>query len=343
MSNRSAKAITADNRYDNFVKDHVTKHSRRVISFSIRDGRVHVNGDKESLNLIDTFPELTVKDLLVKMKELGDAGDQSLDYADSTNLSTPTSPLPPMKFAFNGPNWNHVNARRQLTAYFCILGFGKAKNEKKFGQESSMPEWWPDSLSWANFSHPGKGTIPNINKILQSMFNFYDLDIQTHHTEDPAASDQQRPKKRTRKSGRAVSRRFLESDNEREEELANNNEADADTNENYAQDEQYKLPLAVEHYDTHLNEDTHQPVEEPVHYDTQPQTNQYPPVTSQTNQFYNVSYENYGYNYDYGYSNHYYSGFEQFATQSQPQQPTTSSGEQSVHEVISEARSYVQL
>ena len=59
MSNRSAKAISADNRYDNFVKDHVTKHSRRMISFSIRDATVHVNGDKDSLNLLDTFPELS--------------------------------------------------------------------------------------------------------------------------------------------------------------------------------------------------------------------------------------------------------------------------------------------
>ena len=66
MSNRSAKAISADNRYDNFVKDHVTKHSRRMISFSIRDATVHVNGDKDSLNLLNTFPELSVKDLIFR-------------------------------------------------------------------------------------------------------------------------------------------------------------------------------------------------------------------------------------------------------------------------------------
>ena len=222
MTNRSAKAISADNRYDQFLKDHVSKQSRRIISFSIRDNEVHVNGDKDSLNLIDDFPDLTIKDLIAKLKELGEAGDQSLEYADSTDASS--SPLPPMSFAYCGPNWNHVNARKQLTQYFCILGFGKSKNDKKFGRESSQPEWWPDSLSWTNFTHPGKAKVPTINKILESLFEFYGLDIQTHHSEDPAVIEQQRPRRRNRKSSRATSRSFIESDTEeRKEEVANDN------------------------------------------------------------------------------------------------------------------------
>ena len=337
MSNRSAKAISADNRYDNFVKDHVTKHSRRVISFSIRDGRAHVNGDKESLNLIDSFPELTVKDLLVKMKELGDAGDQSLDYADSTNLSTPTSPLPPMRFAFSGPNWNHVNARKQLTEYFCILGFGKGKNDKKFAKESSEPCWWPDSLSWTNFAHPGQATIPKINKILESMFQYYGLDIQTYHSEDPSVSDQQKPKRRKRKSNKEVSRRFIDSDNDREEETVNNNVTvnnDADANLNNAQEHQYEAPFPHVQNDTHL-QDTHQ-VEEPV-----PMTYYYEPSYLPTDQyhFFNSSYGNYP---NYGYNNYDYNQYH-FPSQPQYQQPSTSSGEPSVNDAIREARTYVQL
>ena len=343
MSNRSAKAISADSRYDNFVKDHVTKHSRRMISFSIRDETVHVNGDKDSLNLLDSFPELSVKDLILKLKELGESGDQSLEYADSINLSTQTSLLPPMRFAFCGPSWNHVNARKQLTEYFCILGFGKAKNDKKFGKDSSMPEWWPDSLSWANFGHPGKGTIPNINKILESMFQHYGLDIQTYHSEDLADIDQQRPKRRKRKSSKNISRRFIESDNDRQQETTNNNDiintdaVDADLND--APDLQYEAPFPYVPNDTHLK-DTQQPqqphVEEPVPMNYYHESSYPPPDNFQ---FYNNSYVNYpSYPYNYDYSNQHY-----FAAQPQSQQPTTSSGETSVNDAIREARTYCEL
>ena len=235
MCNRTSKQINSDKLFDKFVNDSVTKHQRRILCFSLRGTEVHINGEKDSVDILEKYPDITVKELIQKLTDLGEAIDQSFQFVES---SSSNSLLPPLTVAFGGPFWSNETARKLLTQYFCILGFGKAKSDKKFKKELSKPTWWPESLSWESFSHPGKAKTPEINEILTSMFEFYGLDINTYHLPE-SVSEEVRPRRRNRKRKRSVSRSFVSTDSEGE------------TNVKYiVQDPQYELVDPLEHHET---------------------------------------------------------------------------------------------
>ena len=246
MSNRTSKQISSDKLLDKIVKDSVTKHQRRILFFSLRGTEVNINGEKDCVDILEIFPDITVKELIEKMADLGEASDQSFQFTDS---SSSNSPLPPLTVAFGGPYWSNETARKLLTEYFCILGFGKAKSDKKFRKESSKPTWWPESLSWENFSHPGQAKSPEINEILTSMFEFFGLDIDTYHLPE-SASEEVRPRRRNRKRKRSVSRSFVPTDNEGEtdvKDIISNIDIDY---EDIVQDPQYEVVDPLENHDT---------------------------------------------------------------------------------------------
>ena len=335
-----------------YAQDIVTKHGRRIMVFSIRGSQVNVSGEKETVNILETFPDITVKELIDKMKSLGEAsGDQSFEFVDC--LSSANDPvLPPMTVAFCGPSWDNATARKQLTEYFCILGYGKANGSKSFKKEEDQPVWWPDSLSWQSFAHPGKAKTPQINRILTSMFEYYGLDINTHHLEESVTSDA-RPRRRNRNRSRvASSSSFIQSDNEEEAEVRTGN---TDTGE-LAQDPQYELPLPTEQYDTHPlveHHDTHPLVEQQAAHQqhTHVQHQHYQASNNYYEQYgfnYNEQYEHYNYGYDqnqhYDYNSEYNSLFGHHPPAAQPQGNLPSvNNEQSLSGAIMEAMSYQEL
>ena len=356
MSKRSPKQINSDKKMQKYAQDIVTKHGRRIMVFSIRGSQVNVSGEKETVNILETFPDITVKELIDKMKSLGEAsGDQSFEFVDC--LSSANDPvLPPMTVAFCGPSWDNATARKQLTEYFCILGYGKTNGSKSFKKEEDQPVWWPDSLSWQSFAHPGKAKTPQINRILTSMFEYYGLDINTYHLEGTESSDA-RPRRRRNRS-RVVSNNFVQSDNEEEQEVRTNNTENND-NEEVAQDPQYQLPFPsdqydtqplVEHHDTHPLVDPHaaQPSNQQQH-DTHHQTYSNNSYSQYGYNNYNEQYGYYNYGYDqnqhYDYYSEYNSLFGHNPPVAQPQENFHSppSNEQSVAGAIMEAMTYQEL
>jgi len=75
--------------------------------------------------------------------------------------------------------YNNAVARSHLRTYLNILGFGRNGN-RKYGVSSDKPDVWPDSVSFEDFKGPNYATIKDVNVILESIFQQFNLDIHEH-------------------------------------------------------------------------------------------------------------------------------------------------------------------
>ena len=214
MKQRTNKQINSDFKFDKELEKLVTKECRRVLVVSLRGDTVVISGEKSSLDLVNSREDLTIKDLINHMKELGESSSTD----DFVYDSTAELHFPPLERKFDGPHWDHATAKSTVTQWFTILGFGRYGN-KKYKKESDEPQFWPDSESWTTFEHPSYSSLETLNKILRRMMEFYGLDPETHHCEvlNPDEPARKKKKRKNKTSSKEKSQRFVEEVDDLEE------------------------------------------------------------------------------------------------------------------------------
>ena len=84
MKQRTNKQINSDFKFDKELEKIVTKECRRVLVVSLRGDTVVISGEKSSLDLVNSREDLTIKDLINHMKELGESSSTDDFVYDST-------------------------------------------------------------------------------------------------------------------------------------------------------------------------------------------------------------------------------------------------------------------
>ena len=253
---RSVAQTNADKEFDKKACQHVEKYSPRLCSFCIRDGEVYLVGEKQTVELVQESADLklTVEELLVKMKAL--THDDSSDTFVINKAFHGPDPFPLMDIKFKGPSWNYYSARTQLTKYFNFLGFGRAKDTKTYQDLTDEPEWFPDGLSWEIYKHASKSTLANMNLIFKSMFEYFNINIDTHHSEIiEESSSKTKRKKSTKKTTnkKAKTPEFLDDlEEEEEDDINHNNDHVEDRNPFYADSDTEEDTSLQEEMETEL-------------------------------------------------------------------------------------------
>ena len=122
MKQRTNKQINSDFKFDKELEKLVTKECRRVLVVSLRGDTVVISGEKSSLDLVNSREDLTIKDLINHMKELGESSSTD----DFVYDSTAELHFPPLERKFDGPHWDHATAKSTVTQWFTLALEGMA-------------------------------------------------------------------------------------------------------------------------------------------------------------------------------------------------------------------------
>ena len=221
---RSVSQINSDRTLDNKLCEHVEKNSPRIVCLCVRDGEVYLTGEEGTVDILKESSNMPLHEVYDKLKKMNN-DDSSKTYVIEKAMPG-ADQFPLMDFQFKGPSWNYKNARAQLSKYFNFFGFGRS-GSKSFNKEEDEPEWFPDEISWSIFKHSTKVTLPIVNTVLKSMFEYFEVDIFSHHTEKVENVSQMKRKRTWRgtKSKKAKSTEFLEDSSEEDIDEAGANTA----------------------------------------------------------------------------------------------------------------------
>ena len=138
--------------------------------------------------LMKLFEEKAKRDVEEKGKP-NIAKSESLQTKLELKSTRPLT-LPPLFAPFKDEKkgWTKSNVAEQVTLYINLLGYGYG-GDKTFvastkHKDSSKPEWFPDSISYENYTHPSKAKITENEDVIESIFKHHGLDIKTHVVEN---------------------------------------------------------------------------------------------------------------------------------------------------------------
>ena len=97
--------------------------------------------------------------------------------------------LPPPFAPFKNEKmgWTKAMVAEQLNLYLNLLGYGVG-GDKSFvagtkNKDTSKPAWFPDSISFEDYSHHSKAKLRENEEIIQSLLNYYGIDVHKHVVE----------------------------------------------------------------------------------------------------------------------------------------------------------------
>ena len=168
--------MNVDKKFDKVLNEHVSKNRRRTLCISVRGTQVVLSGEENCVEVaLANKEEMTVGDLIEAMKVLGGAEeDEEMKFKTSEKIE-----FPPFRVKFKGKQWTTLRAREELSKVLSILGFGKG-GTKSFKVAADEPAGWPDAHSFVAFEYPSYANMKVANDIIESLFNYYDLDANTH-------------------------------------------------------------------------------------------------------------------------------------------------------------------
>ena len=184
--------MNVDKKFDKVLSEHVSKNRRKTLCISVRGTQVVLSGEENCVEVaLENKDEMTVGELMETMKVMEvEEEDDEMKFKTTENIE-----FPPFRVKFKGKQWTTLRAREALTKVLSILGFGKG-GTKSFKVATDEPAGWPDSHSFLAFEYPSYANMKVANDIIESIFNHYGLDANTHPftTEEPKTP----PKKKKR-------------------------------------------------------------------------------------------------------------------------------------------------
>ena len=231
MVGKKSPKKQSKNRFANLdrnVKVLIEKEdTAKAICITVRDSKLVVSGQQNLVSIFkdeEAMANMSVKELFEKCQRV--AKDNQYE------LFRPVI-FPPLTHKFKGPAWKWNIAQENLQVYFNVMGFGRGSS-KEFGKESSKPDWWPNSdtdakLQWTRYKHPTHTTFEHCNLLLNCIFDFYNIDKESHFvTAGSASGSASGSKKRLKKK---TSRRIIDDDAESEGECERESEVQQPGNE----------------------------------------------------------------------------------------------------------------
>ena len=190
--------VVGDKKLQKALTNYVVEEKRDLLCVTIFDGNAELCSSPEIAKLLEKEPDLMSS--LMKLfeekakRDVEEKGKPNIVKSDSlqTKLelkSTRPLTLPPLFAPFKDEKkgWTKSNVAEQVTLYINLLGYGIG-GDKTFvsstkHKDSSKPEWFPDSISYENYTHPSKAKITENEDVIDSIFKHHGLDIKTHVVE----------------------------------------------------------------------------------------------------------------------------------------------------------------
>ena len=189
--NRTLQQIRADRIFQKQIEEHVKISGRRIIVLSLEDNKVTKLGEESLVRLAVERDDINLNDLETYMKAMGEptcgecakGGKCKVHKYGLKCVKFPASVLlPPMRYAIEGPSWDLVVGRHQLTEYMLLEGYGSSLSYKE-----DIPGWWPESIDhkkwFEKFKHPGGANIKHLALFLRAILQHYGHDAETYHQE----------------------------------------------------------------------------------------------------------------------------------------------------------------
>ena len=158
---------------------------------SLEDNKVAKLGEESLVRLAVERADINLNDLETYMKAMGEptcgecakGGKCKVHKYGLKCVKFPASVLlPPMRYAIEGPSWDLVVGRHQLTEYMLLEGYGSSLSYKE-----DIPGWWPESIDhkkwFEKFKHPGGANIKHLALFLRAILQHYGHDAETYHQE----------------------------------------------------------------------------------------------------------------------------------------------------------------
>ena len=155
-----------DSSFDKYLNNYLTNNKIHGVFISTRDQQCYVIGEKKIVNQIKADSNISVQDLMARIRELNEDHDDDNIVVDTWRGQNcfPLIPVNP-----NSKEFSYVVARTYLRKCLNILGYDR-HSFKKYGEENHEPEGWPLEVSWTNFKGPSHTKINDVKLICKSLF-----------------------------------------------------------------------------------------------------------------------------------------------------------------------------
>ena len=157
----------ADGAFDRTLNNYLTSNKVQGVFVSTRDDKCYVIGEQNVVTLIKTNPNVSIKEIIEKMKDMETNQDDDskiiVDIWRGHNCF-PLIPVDP-----NSKLFSSSIARSYLRKCLNILGYD-LHSFKKYGMENHEPEGWPIELSWTSFRGPNHAKISEVKLICKALF-----------------------------------------------------------------------------------------------------------------------------------------------------------------------------
>lgn len=187
--------VVADKKLQKALTTYVVEEKRDLLCVTIFDGKVELCSSPEIAELLEKETGLIAG--LVKLFEEKakadlargkDAKSANVDPKPELKSNRPLT-LPPLFAPFKDEKkgWTKSNVAEQLTLYLNLLGYGIGGDKSLVAstkyKDTKKPSWFPDSISFEDYTHPSKAKLNENEDVIESIFKHHNLDIKTHVVE----------------------------------------------------------------------------------------------------------------------------------------------------------------
>ena len=162
---------------------------RHLLCVTIFAGKSVLSSSPEIAERLEKKPELMAALMeLFEDKSLVTAKSEETDEKPEVKMNRPLI-LPPLFAPFKNEKkgWTKAMVAEQLNLYLNLLGYGVG-GDKSFvagtkNKDTSKPAWFPDSISFEDYSHPSKAKLRENEEIIESLLNYYGINVHNHVVE----------------------------------------------------------------------------------------------------------------------------------------------------------------
>ena len=148
---------------------------RDLLCVTIFAGKSVLSSSPEIAQRLEKKPELMAALMeLFKDKSLVTAKSEETDEKPEVKMNRPLILPPPFApFKNEKMGWTKAMVAEQLNLYLNLLGYGVG-GDKSFvagskNKDTSKPAWFPDSISFEDYSHPSKAKLRENEEIIESL------------------------------------------------------------------------------------------------------------------------------------------------------------------------------
>ena len=180
------KEVVADKLRERQDQEYVEK-GRPYLGFSNRGNKVVVTGDSVRMQKLKAHPEALE---MIKSFFMGDDENVEIKFEKDEETYIPPFFCPVGDIA-NG--YSKKNVERFLVVLLNILDSGKIGGSKIQNKERNPipPPWFTNKVGYLNWNNPSYSTMDDNLDIIKGIFEYFNLDINTHCKNLPTQEEEE--------------------------------------------------------------------------------------------------------------------------------------------------------